>query len=164
MPGGHCECGEAVITEVNDGVALMMHTHAEDSSSDDDKLPVYACAICDNAIVLGGGGTLWCTTCRSKHAFKVGNNVALLGLRAKGFSHRQGIVACKRDDCYGVLLVGASEPIAVRPINMRTIIGTPVYRERPQEQEAANMHGTALMLRAAPNMCGCVAQVVACLS
>ena len=120
----------------------MLHTHAEDSSSDDDKLPVYACAICDNAIVLGGGGTLGCTTCRSQLVFKVGDNVALLGLQAKGFNHRQGVVVCKRDDRYGVLLVGTSEPITVRPINMRAIISTPVYRERPQEQEAANMHST----------------------
>ena len=85
MPSGHCECSEAGITEVNDSVALMVHTHAEDSSSDDGKLPVYVCAICDNTIVLGRGGTLWCTTCRSKHVFKVGDNVALPGLQAKGF-------------------------------------------------------------------------------
>jgi hypothetical protein len=58
IPGGHCKCDEADITEVNDGVALMVYTQSEDSSSDDDKLPVYACAICNDAIVLGGGGTL----------------------------------------------------------------------------------------------------------
>ena len=105
----------------------MLHTTAEDSSSDDDKLPMYACAICDNAIVQGGGGTLGCTTCRSQHVFKVGDNIALLGLQAKAYNHRQGVVVCKRDDRYGVLLVGATEPIAVRPINMRAIIGTPIY-------------------------------------
>ena len=163
MPGCHCECDEADTMEVMDGVALMLHTAPEDSDDDDEKLPMYACALYNNVMVLGGGGTLACTTCRSQHVFKVGDNVALLGLHTKGFNHRQGVVVCKRDDRYGVLLVGTSEPIAVRPVNMRTIIGTPVYRERPQEQEAANIHGTAFMLRTAPNVRGRAAQVVACL-
>ena len=33
------------------------------SSSDDGMLPVYLCALCINTIGLGGGGTLWCSTC-----------------------------------------------------------------------------------------------------
>ena len=50
---------------------------------------------------------------------------------------------CTRDDQFGVLLVGETEPVAVRPVNMRAIYGTPVYRDRPQEQEAGNVHGAA---------------------
>ena len=37
---------------------------------------------------------------------------------------------CKRtagNDRYGVRLVGTSDPIAIRPVNMRTIVGIPVY-------------------------------------
>ena len=72
---------------------------------------------------------------------------------------------CKRNDRYGVLLVGTSDPIAVRPVNMRAIIGMPVYRERPQELETTNVHGTALMLRTnyIYGMRGRMAQVMACL-
>ena len=150
MPGGHCECDETDITEVNNGMALMVHTQAEDSSSDNDKLPVYACTICNNAIVLGRGGTLWCTTCRSKHVFKIGDNVALLRLRAKGFNHQQGVIICTHNDQCSVLLVGASEPIAVRPINMRTISGTPVHRKRPQEQEVGSPYVPVRLLHTLP--------------
>ena len=60
-----------------------------------------------------------------------------------------------------------SDPIAICPINLRQINGVPVYREWPQEREVADtkevVHSTALMLRTAPNVCGHVAQVVACL-
>ena len=52
---------------------------------------------------------------------------------------------CTRDDRFGVLLVGETEPVAVRADNMRAISGTPVYRDRPQEQEAGNVHGMANM-------------------
>ena len=65
LPGSHCECGEADTMEVVDGVALMMRTAPEDSSSDDDGLPMYTCALYNDAIVLGGGGVLECATCRS---------------------------------------------------------------------------------------------------
>ena len=64
--------------------------------------------------------------------------MALLGLRATGMNHRQGEVIFRCGDRYGVLLVGASEPVAVRPVNLRPIEGVPVYRERPQERGAAD--------------------------
>ena len=44
---------------------------ASSSSSDDGILPVYLCALCLDAIVLGRGGTLWCSTCWSRHVFKM---------------------------------------------------------------------------------------------
>ena len=94
----------------------------------------------------------------ARRVFNVGDNVALLGLRTAGFNHRQGVVVCHRGDRYGVLLIGTSEPIAVRPINLRQINGAPVYREWPKEREATDtkevVHGTALMLRTAPNVRG----------
>ena len=95
----------------------------EDSDDDDDRLPMYKCALCDGAVVLGGGGVLKCSTCRSRRGFHVSGSVVLLGLRAAGMNHRQGEVVCRRSDRYGVLLVGASEPAAVRPANLRPIDG-----------------------------------------
>ena len=81
---------------------------------------------------------------------------------------------CKRNDRYGVRLVGTSDPIAIRPVNMRTIVGMPVYRERPRELEATmceikahgvqSVHSTVLMMRTNYGMHRRVAQVVACLS
>jgi hypothetical protein len=136
-PGSHCECIDDGLPETIDGVALTTYTTADDSSSDDDLLPMYACITCDDAMVHGGGGTLECSKCRSQRIFEIGEHVALLGLQAKGYNHRQGVVVCKRNDRYGVRLVGTSDPIAIRPVNMRTIVGIPVYRERPRELEAA---------------------------
>ena len=49
-------------------------------------------------------------------------------------NHRQGTVTCRRGDRYGVLLVGATEPVAVKPVNLRPISGDPVFRDRPWEQ------------------------------
>ena len=98
MPGGDCECGEADTMEVVDGVALMLRMAPEDSSSDDDMLPMYMCTSCNNAMVLGGGSTLECATCRSRRVFNIGVNVALLGLRTAGFNHRQGVIVCHRGD------------------------------------------------------------------
>ena len=114
-------------------------------------LPMYTCAQCDDAMVLGGGGTLLCTTCRSSQVFSIRDSVALLGLRTKGYNHRQGAVIGSvpqyRDNRYGVLLVGETEPIAVRPVNMHSIytsiFSPPVYRERPREQEGGGVPGTA---------------------
>ena len=50
---------------------------------------------------------------------------------------------CMHNDWFGMLLVGKTEPVAVRPVSMHAIYGTPVYQDRPQEQEAGNVHSTA---------------------
>ena len=52
-------------------------------------------------------------------------------------NHRQGEVACRCGGRYGVLLMGAGTPIAARPVNLRPISSTPVYRAGPQEQAPA---------------------------
>ena len=64
LPGGHCECGKGDTMDVVNGVASMLCTAPEDSSSDDDGLPMYTCAICNDAMLLGGGCVLECGTCR----------------------------------------------------------------------------------------------------
>jgi hypothetical protein len=90
-------------------------------------------------MVLGSGGTLPCTECRSKQVFGEGDSVALLGLRTNSdLNHRQGTVVGSRDGRYGVLLVGETEPIAVRPVNLRRIytavFGPPGSRDKPRER------------------------------
>ena len=69
--------------------------------------------------------------------YRVGDTVALLGLSTPGMNHRQGKVTCRRGERYGVLLVGAGAPIAVRPVNLRPISRMPVYLARPQEHAPA---------------------------
>ena len=93
------------------------------SDSDDSGLPIYQCTSCDKEVALGGGGILECSHCRSRRTYSVGDNVALLGLRLARLNNWQGEVVCRRGDRYGVLLVGASEPVAVRPVNLRPIDG-----------------------------------------
>ena len=36
-----------------------------DSDDDNDRLPMYKCDLCNDAVVLSGGGVLKCSTCRS---------------------------------------------------------------------------------------------------
>ena len=38
---------------------------ANDSNNNDNRLPMYKCACCDNAVVLSGGGVLECSECWS---------------------------------------------------------------------------------------------------
>ena len=82
---------------------------------------------CADAVVLGGSGTLECAGCWSRWVYQVGDAVALLGLNTPGImmNHRQGEVTCRCGERYGVLLVGAGTPIAVRPVNLRPISSTP---------------------------------------
>ena len=105
----------------------------DSSDSDDGGLPVYQCTSCGESVVLGGGGILECSGCRERRVYNVGDGVALLALRTTGLNHRQGTVVCRRGDRYGVLLVGATEPVAVKPVNLRPISGNPVFRDRPRE-------------------------------
>ena len=77
----------------------LFGSNDSDSSSDDCMLPMYTCAGgCDSAMVTGGGGTLLCTTCRSRQVFNIGDSVALLGLRTRGCNHRQGVAIGTCDD------------------------------------------------------------------
>ena len=106
------------------------------SSSDDYDLPMYPCTLCNEAMVLGGGGTLSCTEYRSGQVFGGGDSVALLGLRTNSdLNHRQGTIVGSCDGWCGVLLVGETEPIAVCPVNLRRIytavFGLPGFRDKP---------------------------------
>ena len=80
------------------------------------------------------GGILECSGCRSRRVYSVGDGVSLLALCTTGLNQRQGEVVCCRGGRYGVLLVGATEPVAVKPVNLHPIEKTPVFRDRPQEQ------------------------------
>ena len=91
---------------------------ADSTDSDDGGLPVYMCTGCDENVILGGGGILECESCRTRRVYSVGDNVALLALRSSRLNHRQGRVVCVRGERYGVLLVGAADPGAVRPLNL----------------------------------------------
>ena len=96
----------------------------------------YTCA--HSAMVLGGGGTLPCTSCWSRRVFSIRDSVALLRLRANSnLNHRQGTVVGSRHDWYRVLLVGKNKLIAVRLVNLRKIytavFSPPGSRDKPQE-------------------------------
>ena len=91
---------------------------ADSTDSDDGGLPVYQCLSCDENVILGGGGILECESCRTRRVYSIGDNVALLALRSSRLNHRQGRVVCVRGERYGVLLVGAADPGAVRPLNL----------------------------------------------
>jgi hypothetical protein len=62
------------------------------TSSDDGHLPFYLCSKCGEATVLGGGGTLPCSTCRSNQVYNTGDSVALIGLRTRNVNHRTGMI------------------------------------------------------------------------
>lgn len=123
-----------------------------DDSSDGFALPFYPCTKCDEATVQGGGGTLPCATCRSRQVFYPGGSVALLGLRENSrLNHRQGMavgsVSREGGNRFGVLLTGETEPVAVRPVNLRpiytAIFGPPGCRDKPQEHGGGSVQGSA---------------------
>ena len=66
--------------EVMNGMTLMLRTAPEDSSSDDDGLPMYLCALCNDVMMLGRGGALECATCRSHRVYKVGDTVLMTAM------------------------------------------------------------------------------------
>ena len=69
--------------------------------------------------------------------------MALLGLRTRNYNHRVGVIVntVRRENGirYGVLLAGETDPVAIRPVNLRpvnniTAFAAPRHRNRPQER------------------------------
>ena len=130
--------GAALSGAQSEGQELIVISDS-DSSSDNSTLPMYPCTQCDKAMVLGGGGTLLCTTCWSRQVFSIGDSVALLRLCTNGYNHQQetiiGLVLRYCDNQYRVLLIGEIKPIAVCLVNIHliytAIFSLPGYRDKP---------------------------------